>query len=194
MLLWPATQAFCCTISLFPPHPPPGASVVKSTRARCAGEGSLEAPGTADPKLNIDGGQQVGDLRFSATGRSGAARQNTAALWGHITSRLPRPRGASRCITPGGITTCSLAYSFCDGPSGGRVMPLLLADSISLTSLVNLDGQRGRLCHLSVIAWQCRWADGDDDEGIRGHSEVTTPDSKLFPDASRSCGATTKAA
>lgn len=194
VLLWPATQAFCCTISLFPPLP--AASVVKSTRARCAGQGSLEAPGTADPKLNIDGGQQVGDLRFSATGRSGAARQTTAASEGTAPLLCPG-LGVSRDVSRrggGGITTCSLAYSFCDGPSGGQVMPLLLADSISLTSLVNLDGHKGRLCHLSVIAWQCRWADGDDDEGIRGHSEVTTLDSKLFPDASRSCGATTKAA
>lgn len=77
-MLWLAVQAFCRTISCISQV----ASVVKSTRARCAGAGggSLEAPGTPDPKLNIDGGQQVGDLRFSATERSGAARQNIASL------------------------------------------------------------------------------------------------------------------
>lgn len=52
-----------------------------------------------------------------------------------------------------GITTGSLAYRFCDGPSGIQVMPLLLADPSSLlTSLVNLDGTTSRLCHLPVIA------------------------------------------
>ena len=52
----------------------------------------------------------------------------------------------------GRTTTRSLAYSFCDGPSGAQDMPLLPADPISLTSLVNLDGRKSRLCHLSVIA------------------------------------------
>lgn len=133
-MLWLAVQAFCRTISCISQV----ASVVKSTRARCAGAGggSLEAPGTPDPKLNIDGGQQVGDLRFSATERSGAARQNIASL-GSISlspppfsaSCVPKSRGAFAMYHHAkGITTCSLAYSFCDGPSGAQVMPLLLAN------------------------------------------------------------------
>lgn len=83
-------------------------------------------------------------------------RAKTSRLWElHSVSpspSLPASRGAFATHHAKGITTCSLAYSFCDGPSGAQVVPLLLADPISLTSLVNLDGKKSRLCHLSVIA------------------------------------------
>lgn len=119
------------------------------------GGGSLEAPGTPDPKLNIDGGSKSGtydSARLSAR----VHRAKTSRPWGLLSvspSLSPRPP-PSRCATQHakGITTCSLAHSFCDGPSGAQVMPLLLADPISLTLLVNLDGKKSRLCHLSVIA------------------------------------------
>lgn len=124
----------------------------REPEARAGPNSKLRA--TPDPKLNIDGRQQVGDLRFSATERSGAAREK---------HRVSRER-LSLCPGLGGggcfamyhakriITTCSLACSFCDGPSTAQVTPLLLAAPISLTSLVNLDGHKSRLCHLSVIA------------------------------------------
>lgn len=83
-------------------------------------------------------------------------RAKTPRHWGHRSLPpclcVPKSRGAFAMYHAKGIITCSLAYSFCDGPSGAQVMPLLLANPISLTSLVNLDERKSQLCHLSVIA------------------------------------------
>lgn len=95
--------------------------------------------------------------RDGALGCSAPKQKKTWRLW-ELLPPLSPPLFAyvSGCFTKyhakGITTTCSLAYSFCDGPSGAQDMPLLLADPISLTSLVNLDGKKSRLCHLSVIA------------------------------------------
>lgn len=75
-MLLPAVQAFRRTISCIL-----AVQVLSSqTRARVAGGAHSKAPGAPDPKLNTEGVQQVEDIRFRATERSGAARQNITPL------------------------------------------------------------------------------------------------------------------
>lgn len=75
-MLLPAVQAFRRTISCIFPAP-----VLSSQREPEVRAGAhSKAPGAPDPKLNTEGVQQVGDIRFSATERSGAERQNITPL------------------------------------------------------------------------------------------------------------------